>query len=97
MSHPIKLDCNLLATSLSHSGYGSKSQAREIVAALIEDQRVALRLGHTVHLKGLGRFEVVDVPERQRQNPKTHQPITVPAHRTIKFRPSKVLLAEMNR
>lgn len=95
--HPLTIiDRNLLAAGLSTAGYGSKAQARQIVDALITDQRTALRLGHGIHLKGLGRFEVVDVPERQRQNPKTREPITVPAHRAIKFHPSKTLLKEMN-
>lgn len=96
MSHLKTLDRSLLAAGLVTSGYGSKNQARQIVDVIVADQCVALRAGYDIHLKGLGRFEVVDVPERQRVNPKTREPVTVPAHRTVKFHPSKTLLKEMN-
>lgn len=76
--------------------FGSKAAARDAVNSVITTLAAALSAGHSVHLNGLGRFGGMDVPERQRQNPNTREPVTVPAHRTIRFYPSKALLKRMN-
>ncbi len=40
---------------------------------------------------GLGAFETADVEERIGKNPKTGQPVNIPAHRKPKFKISKTL------
>jgi len=90
------IDRNLLAAGLSTAGYGSKSQARAIIDAVIDDLSTALRAGHTIHIKGLGRFEAHTAPAKPGRNFKTGEPVTVHARRTLKFKASKSLLAEMN-
>ena len=42
-------------------------------------------------LPGLGKLVSVDVAARGVRNPRTGEPMTLPAHRAVKFRPAKAL------
>lgn len=42
-------------------------------------------------------IEVVDRKERQGVNPSTKEPMTIPAHRTLKLKVGKTLKEELNR
>jgi len=52
----------------------------------------ALRRGDMVELKGFGSFSVVETAARSGRNPRTGQPIRIPAGRRVRFKPSKTLL-----
>ncbi|MFR6664839.1 MAG: HU family DNA-binding protein [Thomasclavelia spiroformis] len=47
--------------------------------------------GERIPIVGLGAFETADVEERIGKNPKTGQPVNIPAHRKPKFKISKTL------
>lgn len=85
-----------LAFELYRRDYGSKAQSRDITDVVINAIADCLRLGKTVHLKGVGRFEVVPTAERLGRNPKTGEPHVIPAGRRIKFHPSKTLQRQLN-
>lgn len=51
----------------------------------------ALARGHIVILPGLGRLDTADSPERPGRNPRTGEPVTIPARRRVTFKPAKKL------
>ena len=50
-----------------------------------------LNAGDKVQLSGFGTFEVRERAERQGINPRTREPITIAASRSIVFKPGKSL------
>jgi len=81
-----------LTQAMVHAGFGSKRQAGEFIAVLFDWMSTALSAGEAIHLKGFGHFEVVPTAERTGHNPKTGEPIPIPAGRRVRFKPSKLLL-----
>lgn len=75
-----------------HRHFTSKAAARSALADAFDLIGVALRCGAAVQIKGFGRFEARDTPERPGRNPKTGEPRTIAAHRRAKFKASKSLL-----
>ncbi|MDG4595514.1 MAG: HU family DNA-binding protein [Candidatus Contendobacter sp.] len=73
------------------AAFGSTAAARAAVHHVAEAMAAALRAGEPVHLKGLGRFEVVATPARSGRNPKTGEPHLIPAGRRVKFRARRCL------
>lgn len=70
----------------------TKAIGSRVLDLVIEVIGAALRDGNAVHLKGFGRFSVVEVPAQMRRNPKTGAPVAVPARQQVKFKPSAYLL-----
>ncbi|WP_028586692.1 HU family DNA-binding protein [Desulfocurvus vexinensis] len=55
-----------------------------------------LQRGGEVMLTGFGKFSVATRPARQGRNPKTGEPISIPASRTVRFAPAKGLKGAVN-
>lgn len=51
----------------------------------------ALKAGHTVALPGIGVLRVQDRPARTARNPRTGEPVPVPARKVVRFNASGVL------
>ena len=51
----------------------------------------ALKSGDKVHLVGFGTFEVKERAARVGRNPKTKEPVKIPASKHPTFKPGKVL------
>lgn len=64
----------------------TKAQAKEAVDAMFSTISEALAEGDKVALLGFGTFSVVEKPERTGINPRTQEPITIPARKQIKFK-----------
>ena len=64
----------------------SKATVEEVLKAFTEAITEGLIKGERIPIVGLG-----DVDERIGKNPKTGQPVNVPAHRKPKFKISKTL------
>lgn len=62
--------------------------ALSAVLEVIED---ALKAGGKVQLVGFGTFEVKERAARSGHNPKTKEPIQIPASKFPSFKPSKAL------
>lgn len=60
------------------------------------DIKAELAQGDKVQLIGFGTFEVHDRAERQGMNPRTQQPIDLPATKRVHFSPGKALKAAVN-
>ena len=74
----------------------SKAAAERAVSATVETIQESLKAGDTVTLAGLGTFSVSARAERVGRNPKTGEPITVPASKVPKFKPAKGLKDTVN-
>lgn len=52
--------------------------------------------GEDVRIAGLGTFRKSHVDEREARNPRTGETLTVPAHETVRFKPSAGLMERIN-
>lgn len=93
-STPLVITRADLADHLAASGALSKKTAHAALGDLIDCIAHHLQADRTIHLKGLGRFEVIATAERPGRNPRTGAPTVIPAGRRVKFKPSRRLLQE---
>lgn len=68
-----------------------KKAAEKAVNAVFESIGDALASGEKLQIVGFGTFEVRDRPEKQGRNPKTGEPITIPASKMPAFKAGKGL------
>ncbi len=69
----------------------TKKDSALALDAFVTVVQEAMKAGDKVMLSGLGSFSVVDRQERNGINPKTLQPITIPATKAVKFKAGKEL------
>ncbi|MCI5108657.1 MAG: HU family DNA-binding protein [Candidatus Pacebacteria bacterium] len=70
---------------------GTKVQAEEAVDTVINSIIDSLKQGEEVSIAGLGIFSAKERAARTARNPRTGEPIQVPAMRVPKFRAAKAL------
>ena len=80
----------LIAIAAENAGLTKKDTERVLNAA-IDAITAALVKGEKVQLSGFGTFEIRERAERQGINPRTREPITIAASRSIVFKPGKAL------
>ena len=56
-----------------------------------------LAKGESVQLRGFGSFVVVNKSERKVNDIKTGKPITIPAHKSVRFKLSKETVTKLNK
>lgn len=64
----------------------SKVEAKKAVEAFVETVSSELKEGGKVALLGFGSFSVAEKSARKGVNPKTKQPIEIPARKSVKFK-----------
>lgn len=64
----------------------SKVDAKKAVEAFVETVSSELKEGGKVALLGFGSFSVAEKSARKGVNPKTKQPIEIPARKLVKFK-----------
>lgn len=64
----------------------SKVDAKKAVEAFVETVSSELKEGGKVTLLGFGSFSVAEKSARKGVNPKTKQPIEIPARKSVKFK-----------
>lgn len=69
----------------------SKKNAELAVNAAFDALANALTEGEKISISGFGTFEVRERAEHQGSNPRTREPITIAASRSIVFKPGKAL------
>lgn len=74
----------------------SKEAATEAVDATFDSITSALRTGDTVRIVGFGNFQVADRKASVGRNPRTGEPIQIPASRIPKFKAGKALKEAVN-
>lgn len=65
-----------------------KAAAERAINALVDEIKETLEKGETFTLTGFGTFFASERSARMGRNPKTGQQISIPAIRTVRFRPS---------
>jgi len=70
---------------------GTKVQAEQVIETLISTISDTLKAGEEVSIAGLGIFSAKMRAARTARNPRTGEPIQVPAMRVPKFRAAKAL------
>ena len=80
-----------LITAVSNKVTVSKNDIDEVITAFTNAITNALVDGDRVTLSGFGTYEVVERAARTARNPKTGEPISVPASKVPKFKPGKTL------
>ena len=80
-----------LVTRLAQHEKLAREDALTIVRFLFDEIGACLMRGEDVHLMPFGVFRVVTRAERQGRNPRTGEPITIPAKKVIRFSPAMTL------
>ena len=78
----------LVAVMAEKSGL-SKKHCETALDAFVAAAGDALKKGEKVHLVGFGTFEVKERAARIGRNPKTMEPVDIPASKQPTFRPGK--------
>ena len=66
-----------------------------VVDGFLNAIKHALAGGHGIEIRGFGTFKVRERKERMARNPRTGEPVLVPAHSTPVFKPSRFLRAQV--
>jgi integration host factor subunit alpha len=74
----------------------TKKEAADYVNAVFETMKQTLEDGEEVMISGFGKFEVRQKGERIGRNPRTGEPIPIPARKVPRFKVSQVLKDELN-
>ena len=82
---------NELVTAMAEKSGLSKKNCAAALDAFIESSVDALKSGDKVHLVGFGTFEVKERAARVGRNPRTKEPVNIPASKHPAFKPGKVL------
>ena len=69
----------------------TKKDAERAVNAMFEALSKGLADGEKITISGFGSFELRERAERQGINPRTHEPITIAASRSVVFKQGKSL------
>ncbi len=80
-----------IAEALAEKLDTSKAEAERAVETMINTIVDSLKSGNEVSIAGLGIFSVKDRAARTARNPRTGEPVQVPAMRVPKFRAAKAL------
>ena len=80
----------LIAAAAESTGM-TKKDAERVLNAAINAITASLRKGEKVQLSGFGTFEVKEREARMGRNPKTKEPMEIPATRVPGFKASKAL------
>jgi len=70
---------------------GTKSGSEKVVDTIIDNIVATLKKGGEVSIAGLGIFSTKTRAARTARNPRTGEPVSVPAMRVPKFRAAKAL------
>ena len=82
---------NELVTRIATSGEITKVTAAKALESVLSHMAGAMERGERVTIAGFGSFRVVERAEQKGRNPQTGEPLTIPAHNVVKFRPGKNL------
>lgn len=86
-----------LVSKVADSADISKQKAASAVDAVIEAIKGSLKAGDDVRLVGFGTFSVSQRAATTGRNPRTGEPIKIPASKQPKFRPGKELKEAVNK
>ena len=85
----------LIAAIAGMSG-AKQTTVKDVLAAMSTITRDALTRGDELTLPGIGKVTVKDRPARTGRNPATGESIEIPAKRTVRLVPAKILKDALN-
>ncbi len=85
-----------LVNKISAEAGLKKADAEKALVATLEGIRSALADGNKVTIVGFGTFSVGERAARKGLNPRTKEPIEIPASKVVKFKPGKALKDSVN-
>jgi DNA-binding protein HU-beta len=74
----------------------TKVLAKRVLESFLAQTTRTLKKEGRFALPGLGVFEVVKRAKRNARNPRTGEPVTIKAHKAVRFRPAKTLKDTVN-
>ncbi len=80
-----------LVAAVAEKAEISRKDAEKVLKAFTDVVTDALVKGEKVQMVGFGTFEVAERAEREGRNPKTKEPMTIPASKSPKFKAGKAL------
>ncbi len=86
-----------LVAQVAKSADISKTKAAEAVDAVIASIKASLKKGNDVRLVGFGTFSVAKRAATTGRNPRTGEPIKIPASKQPKFKAGKELKEAVNK
>jgi nucleoid DNA-binding protein len=75
----------------------TKQEAAQVVDEVLRSMKAALIDGRRVRIQSFGVFEIVDRAGRAGINPTDGQPLFIPPHKGLQFRPSKQMRQKVER
>lgn len=85
-----------LVTAVAEKAELTKKDSEKVLKAFVDVVTEELKKGEKVQLVGFGTFEVSERPARVGRNPKTKQPVDIPASKAPKFKAGKALRDAVN-
>ena len=85
------VDIDVLAASIQKNCAMTKGDVKHVIEALVEEIQANLANGDKVQLSGFGTFETKTREARVGRNPRTKEPMVIPATRVPTFKASKAL------
>ncbi len=82
---------NDLVAIVAKTANVDEAVATATVSAILEAVTLAVGRGDEVHIRNFGRLSVRRIPERPGTNPRTREPMTVPAFNRLVFSPFREL------
>lgn len=75
----------------------TKKDAEKLVEVIFDSIVSSLNKGEKIELRGFGSFRVRERNARKGRNPKTGEPVNIPAKRVAYFKPGKDLKEIINK
>lgn len=69
----------------------SRADVKRTIQAFLDEVIEELDRGHRLEFRDFGVFEIRQRAARRAQNPKTLEQVEVPARRTVKFKPGRLM------
>jgi len=86
-----------LIEKLAESMQSTKTEAGKAFDAVFDAIRFAVTKRKTCTVPQFGTFNLQTLKKRKGRNPRTNEEITIPASKTIRFKPSLTLKKEFNK
>lgn len=86
-----------LVSNVADSADISKAKAAIAVDAVLDAIKVSLQGGDDVRLVGFGTFSISHRAATTGRNPRTGEPLPIPASKQVKFKPGKELKESVNK
>ena len=85
-----------LVDRIAENGSIKRTAAKAVVQCFLDEIIAELAKGNRLEFRDFGVFEVREQAARVAQNPKTLEPVEVPAKRRVKFKMGRIMRERMN-